>query len=888
MNRTSLSALVLATLLAPQAWAQSRQPETPAYLNPHLPAEQRAADLVHRMTLEEKTSQMVNAAAAIPRLNIPAYNWWSEALHGSALDGSTVFPEPIGLAATFDSSAIHEMAEAIGTEGRANYASAMRAGSSGLYEGLDFWAPNINIFRDPRWGRGQETYGEDPFLTAEMGIAFVTGMQGNDPNYYRVISTPKHFAVHSGPEPGSGAADNIASKHDLMDTYLPAFRAAVTEGRAGSVMCSYNSLNGVPTCASDFLLKDMLRGQWGFQGYVVSDCDAVSGIFGQHHYTKTAAEGVADAVKAGMDNECGFGSEVYLQAVKQGLLKEQDLDASLTRLYTARMKLGMFDPAGMAPYSKINESELNSAAHHALALKIANESMVLLKNDGVLPLKKKARIAVVGPLANQTKVLLGNYSGIPTHTVSILEGMREEFGDADVQYVPGTTYLSREGTVVPARLLSADGKPGVKASYTKADAMAVMMGFESGQLKPIATSIEPDIDTTTHPLPAEVANEKPLFITWDTTLIPDETGDYNLGMLCSGSFNISVNGKPLVMDFPGGGGEAKFGFVHLESNTPYKLTASCAYYRLGGFFGKKPPANPVAKLVWAKVDLKPGADALAAAKSADVVVVVAGITSELESEENDNLNEDGFKGGDRTSLDLPKPEEDLIEALAATGKPLVVVLTNGSAMGVNWANEHANAILDAWYPGEEGGLAVAQTLSGKNNPAGRLPVTFYKSVDQLPPFKDYSMAGRTYRYFKGAPLYPFGYGRSYTEFSYSKLSVPHASVKAGDTMVVEATVKNEGKAAGDEVAQLYLKFPAIPGAPLKALRGFQRVNLAPGASTKVRFILKPRDMSMVTEAGEIVVAEGNYAVSVGGGQPDTGAPEVTATVHVKGTMSLPE
>jgi beta-glucosidase len=728
--------------------------EKPAYLNPNLPAEQRAADLVHRMTLEEKASQLVNQARPIPRLGVPGYDWWSEALHGVAVNGTTEFPEPIGLAATFDTKKIHEMAVDIGTEARIVHEKSVAAndGNSVIFHGLDFWAPNLNIFRDPRWGRGQETYGEDPFLTARMGVAFVTGMQGDDPHYYRTISTPKHFVVHSGPEPTRHFADVDVSKHDELDTYLPAFRATVIEAKAGSVMCAYNAIKGEPACANQFALENQLRGKWGFQGYMVSDCGAVRDIFEGHRYEPTQAQASAISLQRGMDNECiDFTTKVtddhdykpYLDAAKEGYLKESDIDRAVIRLFTARMELGMFDPPEMVPYAKIDPGELDSAAHRALALKLANESMVLLKNDGVLPLKTTGiKIAVVGPLAGQTPVLLGNYTGIPTHTVSILEGMKKEFAGNTIQYVQGTRFLSQE-----------------------------------------------------HPEPR-----------------------------------------------PEG---------------------------------------------WTQADLTPDPAAVEAAMDADVVVAVLGITSELEGEEM-QVDEPGFKGGDRTSLDLPQPEETLLEYLAATHKPLVVVLTNGSALGVNWANAHADAILDAWYPGEEGGNAVAQTLSGANNPAGRLPVTFYKSVDQLPNFEDYAMKGRTYRYFTGTPLYPFGYGLSYTSFSYSRLTVPAGDVEAGSPAEVEATVTNTGNRAGDEVAELYLKFPEVPGAPRIALRGFDRVHLEPGESTTARFELKPRDMSMVTELGEPIVAEGTYTVSVGGGQPDTGAPVVTGTFDVKGTLTLPE
>lgn len=484
-TRNVIAAVVVCAGMA--SYGLTQEAQKPAYLDPHLPAEQRAADLVHRMTLEEKASQLVNQARSIPRLHVPAYDWWSESLHGVAVAGTTEFPEPIGLGATFDPAAIHEMAVAISVEGRIKHAQAMQAGHSNIFEGLDFWAPNINIFRDPRWGRGQETYGEDPFLTARMGVAFVTGMQGNDPRYYRTISTPKHFAVYSGPEPTRHEADVRVSKHDEFDTYLPAFRAAVTEARAGSVMCAYNSLNGQPACASDFLLKDQLRGKWGFQGYVVSDCGAVTNIFNGHHYRPSLAEASAVSLQTGMDNECvDYTTKVkddhdykpYLDAVKQGYLKESTIDTALVRLFTARMKLGMFDPPEMVPYTKIDQSELNSPAHRALALKLANESMVLLKNDGTLPIKPSiTKIEVVGPLADQTRVLLGNYSGIPTHTVSILEGLRKEFRNATIDYHAGTQFLSNDYEPVPASMLSTGDKPGVQVSYRIVD-LKTMRGEE--------------------------------------------------------------------------------------------------------------------------------------------------------------------------------------------------------------------------------------------------------------------------------------------------------------------------------------------------------------------------------------------------------------------------
>jgi len=884
MKRFGLRIVSLGLACVCASWTAA-DAQKPAHLDPSLPAEQRAADLVQRMTLEEKATQLVNQARAIPRLNIPAYDWWSESLHGVAVNGTTEFPEPIGLGATFDTDAIHQMAIAISTEGRIKHAQDLRAGHSNIFEGLDFWAPNINIFRDPRWGRGQETYGEDPFLTARMGVAFVTGMQGDDPRYYRVISTPKHFAVHSGPEPTRHNADVIVSKHDELDTYLPAFRATVTEAKAGSVMCAYNSINGQPACANEFLLDDQLRGKWGFKGYVVSDCGAVLNILDGHHYKPTQAESSAISLKRGMDNECvddvtkvadDHDYKPYLDAVKQGFLKESEIDVALTRLFTARMKLGMFDPPEMVPYTKIDEKLLDSAAHRALARKIADESMVLLKNDGVLPLRTNGiKIAVVGPLADQTLALLGNYNGIPSHTVSVLEGLRAEFPAATINYVPGTQFLSKDAAPVPASLLTTDGKPGVKATYAKQSAN------DDGSEKrpePLATRVEPGIDTSATTLPSEVAGVNPLAIRWETTLTPQDTGEYNLGIQGAGFFTLLIDGKEVTSAWNANGVETKLGRVHLDAGKPVKVTVE---YHDGAALTRQ------IRLVWSKVDRRPDPAAVAAARNADVVIAVVGITSELEGEEM-QVSEPGFKGGDRTSLDLPKPEQDLLEAVAAAGKPLVVVLTNGSALGVNWARAHANAILDAWYPGEEGGSAVAETLSGKNNPAGRLPITFYKDVSQLPPFESYAMKGRTYRYFEGTPLYPFGYGLSYTTFTYSGLTGPEGGVTAGSPASFDVTVTNTGGKAGDEVAQLYLEFPTIPGAPLRALRGFQRVHLEAGASQKVHFELQARDMSMVTEAGEPIVAPGNYTVSVGGGQPDTGAQVASGSFDVVGRLTLPE
>ncbi len=885
---------IVAVILAGLALVPSRlsaqavtPPSNAPYLNPALPIEQRVDDLISRMTLEEKASQLVNQARAIPRLQVPAYDWWSESLHGVLLNGTTEFPEPIGLAATFDAPAIHTMAVAISTEGRIKHVQAVRAGHSNIFEGLDFWAPNINIFRDPRWGRGQETYGEDPFLTARMGVAFVTGMQGDDPRYYRTISTPKHFAVHSGPETTRHMADVTVSKHDMEDTYLPAFRATVTEGKADSVMCAYNSINGQPACVNEFLLVDQLRGKWGFKGYVVSDCEAVRNIFNGHHYKPTQAEASAISLQRGMDNECiDFTAKVtddhdyapYIEAVKKGYLKESEIDVALRRLFTARMKLGMFDPPEMVPYSKIDEKLLDGPEHRAMARKLANESMVLLKNDGVLPLKTSGvKIAVVGPLADQTPVLLGNYNGIPTHTVSVLDGLRAEFPGAQIRFVPGTQFLSKEASPVPPELLNTDGNPGVRASYYALNDMFALLGTAAPPA-PLAIRTEPGIGLSTGALPPEIAGKNLVVVVWEAALIPQATGDYNFGLRGDGFFRVSLNGAPVTMAFHTNGAETKLGRVHFEAGKIYALKVE---------YGLNPRASEPPRLVWAKRVPGPTPEAIAAAKEADVVVAVVGITSELEGEEM-HVSEEGFKGGDRTSLDLPKPEEELLEGVATAGKPLVVVLLNGSALSVNWVKEHANAILEAWYPGEEGGAAIAQTLAGANNPSGRLSVTFYTGVDQLPPFEDYSMANRTYRYFTGTPLYPFGYGLSYSKFAYSKVKLSAKKVKAGDPLNVDADVKNTSQSDGDEVVELYLTFPKLPGAPVRALRGFTRVHIPAGKTAHVRLAIAPRDLSYVNETGDRVIAPGSYSLSIGGGQPGTAAPVVEAAFSITGQTQLPE
>ncbi len=881
---TAVAALTVASATGAAAWpwteTKAPPPPPPIYTDPAQPFEKRVDDLISRMTLEEKASQLVNQARPIPRLGVHGYNWWGEALHGVARNGTaTVFPQAIALGATFDPALIHEMATAISTEARVKF---NRAGGVGvdhaIFQGLTFWSPNVNIFRDPRWGRGQETYGEDPWLTGQFAKAFVTGMQGDDPKYLRTIATPKHFAVHSGPEPTRHTADVTVTKHDMADTYLPQFRAAVVEGHAGSVMCAYNRINGQPGCANDFLLTETLRKAWGFSGYMVSDCDAIEDITYGHHYTKNIAEAAAVSLKHGVDNDCADYWLVkrvepdysrYIDAMKQGLVSEAVVDESLKRLFMAQMRLGLFDPKEAVAYNQIPDAALDSPAHRQVALRTAREAMVLLKNNGALPLKQNVkRIAVIGPLADQVVPLFGNYNGIPTHAISALDGLKRAFPNAEIVYEPGTNFL-REAVAVPPEVLSADGEPGLTAEYFDNEAFTG---------KPVVTRRDAKVDFGDENELIKASKGTDIFalaMRWSGTLTPNETGDYLLGLDAPGG-TLFLDGKEIAHVAGPGGHSTKATVVHLEAGHKYAVRIERGF------------TNHVSmRLTWLRQDPAMLKRALAAVKKADAVVAVVGITPGLEGEEM-AVDVPGFVGGDRTSLDLPKAEEDLLKAARqATKKPLITVLYNGSALSVNWAAKNADAILEAWYGGQEAGTAIADILSGAYNPSGRLPVTFYAGVKDLPAFTDYAMANRTYRYYTGKPLYPFGYGLSYTRFAYSglKLSVP--TLKAGEALGVDVEVKNTGKVAGDEVAELYLSFPGTSGMPLKALRGLQRVSLQPGEAKLVHFDLKPRDLSSVTEAGEIKVQPGAYTLSVGGGQPGTTKAIASVQLSIDGEQTLP-
>jgi beta-glucosidase len=827
--------------------------------DPSLTAEQRAAALVSRMTLEEKAAQLGHAAPAIPRLRVPQYNWWSEGLHGVARAGvATVFPQAIGMAATWNVALVQETADAIATEFRAKYVENVQPdGGTEQYRGLTVWSPNVNIFRDPRWGRGQETYGEDPHLTSRMGVAFVRGLQGNDPRYLQTIATPKHFAVHSGPESNRHKEDVHVSPHDLHDTYLPAFRATVIEGKARSVMCAYNAVDGVPACASEPLLARFLRESWGFDGFVVSDCGAAANIYREDslHFSPTPEAGVSAGFKAGMDLICGdyrnqmtTDAPAIVEAVKQGLLPEAVIDRALQRLFTARFLLGLFDPPANVPYSKITKRDYDTPAHRELSLRVAKESLVLLKNaGGLLPLKAAPKtIAVIGPNADSVEALLGNYNGDPSQPVTVVEGIRRRFAHSNVVYAQGVGLTGPMETPIPVAALCPDAAcstPGLRAEH-----------FDNPELD--GTPVR----TETGAAQLSWRERRATSVRWTGTLTAPESGEYQFGFVSNQGYRIWVDGELIASDWNGRDAPAAAGGkIRLEAKRSYAVKIEASQW---GRRGDQ-------RWVWSLPSYT-GGDALASARQADLVVMVAGLSARVEGEEL-RFKAPGFNGGDRTSIDLPAPQQRLLERVAALGKPVVLVLMNGSAMAVNWASRHVPAIVQAWYPGEEGGTAVAALLAGDFSPAGRLPVTFYQSVAQLPPFSDYSMSRRTYRYFDGEPLYPFGYGQSFTQFEYQNARPSAPRIAATGAVNISVDVTNTGAMASDEVVQLYLSHTGVAGAPRRALQGFQRIHLAQGERKTVEFTLRDRALSVVDAAGQRTIVPGKIDVWVGGGQPSSRA-----------------
>ena len=856
--KRSLSAL--ASLSA--CWLAFAQPNRPAYLNPDLDFETRAKDLVSRMTVDEKVSQLTNAAAEIPRLSVPAYNWWNECLHGVARAGTaTVFPQAIGLAASFDVPLMHELAVATSDEARAKHHDFVRRGQRGIYQGLTFWSPNINIFRDPRWGRGQETYGEDPYLTARMGVAFVKGLQGDDPKYYKVIATAKHFAVHSGPEPDRHTFDARPSERDLWETYLPAFRALVQEGKVASVMGAYNRLNGESASASQRLLIDILRKDWGFSGYVVSDCGAIDDIYKTHKLVATAEQAGALGVTKGCDLECGSTYKKLGDALKQGLLTEKDLDVAVTRLMFARLKLGMFDPPERVRYARIPYSANDSPEHGRLARKMAQESIVLLKNTGVLPLRKDLKtLAVIGPNSDELITLLGNYYGAPSHPVTALAGIRKAVSPSTkVVFARGVDLVEGRQDPRAETLIESQHLRGLKGEYfkgkelegapvlTRADARVDFRWFRGAPTDDLVARGEMAADKA---LPPDDYSAR-----WTGQLVPPVTGEYEITVAADDGFRLFLDGKPLLDDWTA--------TPRLRAKTAtVALTAGQARDLRLEYFESIRDAE--IRLAWKLPGAKPPFDeAVEAARGADAVIFVGGLNGDVEGEEM-RVPYPGFAGGDRTDIALPAPQQKLLEALHATGKPVVFVLMTGSAVAINWAQQNLPAIVVAWYPGQEGGTALADVLFGDVSPAGRLPVTFYKSVADLPPFDDYAMANRTYRYFRGEPLYPFGHGLSYSRFEYGALEV-------GKDLQVSLVVKNVGGRDADEVVQLYVKdVLSKRPMPVHSLHGFERIHLKRGESKSVTFRLKPADdFAHYDEARRAYAVEpGEFEIQVGASSRD--------------------
>ncbi len=826
------------------------------FLNPSLKTETRVNDLLSRLTIDEKISQLSYNSPAIDRLGIPKYNWWNECLHGVARAGrATVFPQPIGLAATWDNELMFRVAVAVSDEARAKYHRFLSKEKRNLYQGLTFWSPNINIFRDPRWGRGMETYGEDPFLTGKMAVSFIQGLQGNDARYLKVIATAKHFVVHSGPEPLRHAFNAQVSEYDFRNTYLAAFKMTIEEANVQSIMCAYNRVNNSACCGSNLLLNDLLRNELGFKGYVVSDCGAIADILHGHRLVANEPEAAALALKSGTDLNCGEMYPFLKEALKSGLIKEDDIDRALSRLLKARFKLGMFDPPENVIYSQIPYEVVECNEHRELALEAARKSIVLLKNENeLLPLGRNLkRIAVIGPNADDIDALNGNYYGYASQIITPLQGIRNKTANfTDIIYARGCDLAPNTPAfdIVPDSAFFQDENltsPGLTTEY-----------FGNIELKgdPVAIRVENNINACWWdgaPLPS--LEDDNFSVRWTGYLKAPWTGEYILGGEGFNQFSIYLEDS-LLINFRHIHHEKKvYQKVWFDKGKSYKIKVEFADFLNDAFM----------KLIWAPPRKNIEQEAINAVKKSDVAIMFMGLSPRLEGEEM-AIAVPGFSDGDRTSLDLPEIQENLLKKIAALGKPVILVLLNGSALSVNWADKHIPAIIEAWYPGQLGGEAIADVLFGDYNPAGRLPVTFYKSVSQLPPFDDYSMAGRTYRYFKGDVLYPFGYGLSYSRFSYGEININKSQLLSGDTLLIKITVANTGKYDGDEVVQLYITPPATGTVnPVKELKGFQRVFIPSGSAKEIVFTITEKDLKCYNENKRAYLVEsGEYIIGIGG------------------------
>jgi beta-glucosidase len=875
MSRKYVSYLVVLMILVGVSTAADK-PQKQVWLDTSLSFEQRADDLVKQMTLDEKIGQMMNAAPAVERLGIPSYDWWNECLHGVARNGlATVFPQAIGMAASFDSELMLDAATVISDEARAKHHEDVRNGRRGRYQGLTFWSPNINIFRDPRWGRGQETYGEDPYLTGQIGMSFVKGLQGDDPKYLKVVATAKHYAVHSGPEPLRHTFNAVVSRRDLYETYLPAFRDLVQKAHAWSVMGAYNRVDGESASASKMLLDDVLRGEWGFEGYVVSDCGAIDDIYLRHKIVNSAEEAAAIGVRRGCDLECGRTYVALKEAVSRGFLTEPEIDICVYRLMLARMKLGMFDPDDKVAYAKIPITKNESSENDAVAMKMARESIVLLKNTGLLPLDKTKikTLAVIGPSADNVRVLYGNYNGTSSHPITVLQGIKNAVGpDVRVldakgcEYVEGYRERLNTAPIEAAYLKTKEGSPGLHGEYfdnKNLEGKPVMVRtdetiqFKWGRKSPTSEMVGRG------EWPADKAMSEDNFsIRWTGKLIAPQTKMVELSVTQDDGCRLYIDSKLLIDDWNEHAVRGNTAKIKLEAGKEYDVrleyfeASSDAEIMLGWNLAQPKDVDTF--------DL-----AVEYTRQADAAIFVGGLSPTLEGEEM-NVPYPGFEGGDRTDIQLPQAQEKLLKAMHAAGKPVIFVMLAGSAVAINWEQENLPAILCGWYPGQHGD-AVADVLFGAYNPAGRLPVTFYKSLDQLPPFENYDMQGRTYRYFKGEPLYPFGHGLSYTAFKYSDLKINKKQTGADDTVEVSFTIANAGKIDGDEVPQLYIRdMESKLPMPIKQLRGFKRVHLKAGESKTVSFKLTPnQDMSCYdVKKSDYAVEPGDFEIQIGSSSAD--------------------
>ncbi|WP_369013887.1 glycoside hydrolase family 3 C-terminal domain-containing protein [Flavobacterium anhuiense] len=855
--------------------AQNKDPKFP-FQNTDLTFEERVENLVSQLTLEEKVAQMLNAAPAIPRLGIPAYDWWNETLHGVARTPfkTTVFPQAIAMAATFDKNSLFKMADYSALEGRAIYNKAVELNRTNeRYLGLTYWTPNINIFRDPRWGRGQETYGEDPYLTAVLGDAFVKGLQGDDPKYLKAAACAKHYAVHSGPESLRHTFDVDVTPYELWDTYLPAFKKLVTNSKVAGVMCAYNAFRTQPCCASDILMNDILRNQWKFTGYVTSDCWAIDDFFKNHKTHPDAASASADAVLHGTDIDCGTDAyKSLVQAVKNGQITEKQIDVSVKRLFMIRFRLGMFDPVSIVKYAQTPSSVLESEEHKEHALKMARQSIVLLKNEkNTLPLSKKLKkIVVLGPNADNSISILGNYNGTPSKLTTVLQGIKEKVSpETEVVYEKAINFTN--DTLLVYKDLksrySYEGKQGFKAEY-----------FNNITLSGTPETIRTESEINNFWQEGEMVTKKikanHFSARYTTNFKADKDGSITFEITADDGYRFIVDGKEVIDAWGKNRWGAKTYKLQTKKDSVYKLVLE---YWQGE--GKAEVSLQTGNFI--KTDF---ANLIERHKNADAFIFAGGISPQLEGEEMP-VDAPGFNGGDRTSILLPEVQTRLLKALQSSGKPVVFLIMTGSAIAIPWEAENIPAILNIWYGGQSAGTASADVIFGDYNPAGRLPVTFYKGDSDLPSFVDYKMDNKTYRYFKGIPLYGFGYGLSYTEFKYSGLKTP-AKIKKGQPVTISVKVTNTGKMEGEEVAQLYLINPITSiKSPLKSLKGFERFNLKPGQSTVVNFTLSPEDLSYVTESGNLKPYEGKIQIAVGGSQPDeknqTKSNSITQTLEIK-------